>query len=1025
MNAASFLSRKKGSLCIWISLCVISVYVIFGSVQHGRRQNEESYAVSIHHYGIDAREMEKSITLPLEDALFSIPGVAFVQSSSENSQSRVFVRFKKQRAFQGEAVREAVHGVYETLPSSVQRPEIRSSDNSMVPVWAAAFYGANDAGIDTALYLEKNLKPKLESLDGAGELRVSGAGIKEIIIAIDQEKEASLGLSAEAVALALERNDDLFSAGIMVHGGREIIVTVDGRYGNETAPGQGAAAALSEALIAAETGKVIRLADIASVFENERTPDTISRLNGRKAAVVSVMGVSGADLRKLSQDIRHELTHSDLPLQYTILSDRGAEESAAFKSVFLAALQGAFMIALICLVLNRGKQESLFGIKWASVFCALFVPAVCLVSIALLSVCGFPPDRFLLAGIAAGIGASVDPAILCCERLRNCKCYSRAAAELGKIRPPLVAGTLTTVIVLIPLLAMDSGVGPIILAIGAITLVSLLLGLMLLPPLLLWDINAPEPPASPQGRSVKAQKIISVRNSGYALSAYRKLMRCIYRFLALNARLCIRHPAMVCVFGIALTIAGIAALVLHGVDPPIDASGDSVYGHIEFESGMVIEETDALLTDYGLALSALPEIANVQTAARTASGSALISFDPQRTNAENVRRAARSIAIPHGFIFFPETSKHERQWKIKISGDDDKKLRDLAEQLAFLCRGVPIVTDIVLNFKEGSRKQIWVPDREKMAGSGLSFFRTAHSIRRGIFGPVIYKKKNSGREIDVRVTSVNSISALNENAFSAPEIKDVPGFLINSGASAGNSVRLDSIMKVSGESGNFNVIRENRRRTASITVITPPIDAKKAKALLESVFEKLDLPSSYVVEFDKDAIQSARAVSGTFIAFLFALVFCYMAMAALNESFVVPLIVLSVIPPSLSIPALYIALTNNSINIQTACAFIVVSGIAVNAALFCLSELRNLSWINGCSNIRNIYRVLRKKFPCLFSITITTIAGALPFLFLKENSNNFIRVLSLITSLGVSASCLCSISILPVIYVLVYSRKLK
>lgn len=158
---SSFLKRKKAALCILAGLCAISLFAVLSSKSIEIQNKGGFYAVKIKHYGIDAAEMERSVTIPMEDVLFAIPGVSAVQSSSENSLSSVYISFKHGVFGSYEAVRDAAQRVYETLPSSAQRPEILSSGNSRVPVWSASVF-ADSA--DTARLLEKTVKPRLESL---------------------------------------------------------------------------------------------------------------------------------------------------------------------------------------------------------------------------------------------------------------------------------------------------------------------------------------------------------------------------------------------------------------------------------------------------------------------------------------------------------------------------------------------------------------------------------------------------------------------------------------------------------------------------------------------------------------------------------------------------------------------------------------------------------------------------------------------------------------------------------------------
>jgi multidrug efflux pump subunit AcrB len=932
--------------------------------------------------------MERSAAIPLEDALSAIPGVYSVYSSSENSMARISVRFGRGNRGQYEAVREAAQKVYEAMPPSAQRPEIQSSDDSRIPVWSAAVSGGAEHSADTALYLERIIKPRLESLEGVGEALISGTGLQEIIVALYPEKAAALGLNPSAVAAALAANDALFSGGTLEYLGREITITVDGRAdsaadsGYSTAP---AAAVLGEVLVPLGEGRSIALSEIAEVYEQERSPDTLARLNGKKAAVISVMGSSGADLRKLSRDIHRELASRPFPFEFTVLSDRGAEEAAAFRSVFGAALQGAFLVALAAFLLNRGKSRAAF-------FCAVSIPAVCLVSAALLAALGFSPDRSVLAGIAAGAGAAADAVILCSEKLKSCRNYSEARSALGRIRGPLIAGSATTVAALLPLPAMGFGeLGVIACAIAAVTVTALLLSICLLPPLLLWDSKAPPP---------------RVKTHAYVSGRYvRRIIRVLRRFLAADVRLCARYPLRIVIAAAAVSAAGIVALLIRGVDTGAYGSGDSVYAQVEFDGGLLAEETDRLLAAYGEDMASRSGINNVETGARTGSGSVLISFDPKRISAEKVRELARSSAIPGGFLFFPETSATERYWEIKIAGDDEARCREIAEELAHSAAAWPLVKERVLNFKQGSKRLDLLPDRERLAGSGITLSLAADTARRGIHGPVAYKRIGLRGETDVRVRT-GGPSPYRSAALGIPVFSE----------SGGGHPRMDTLMRLREGYEPASIRREDRRRTASITISTKSMDPRRVQKALAGLLQKPDLPPGYVIEFDPAAIRQAELLSQSSLFFLLALVFCYMVIAAVNESFLLPLAVLSAIPPSLAIPALCLAAAGRPFNPAAACAFVAVSGMTVNAAVLCAGAFLE-SKNTGAS--MGLYRALRQNMPALLATTATTVAGALPFLFLGEGANTPARTLSLVMALGVGSSCFWAISAVPALLILI------
>ena len=1046
--------RPLASCCLLAVIAVMSVFALINSGEGRESGGDITYRITIRHYGVDAGEMEKSTAIPLEDALSAIPGADRILTISENSRVRAFVTFPPRRRFPAkndndryDAVREAAQRVYETLPPSAQRPELGSSGNSQVPFWTAAVYSATV--YSTAVYssadsansiagslnrnftpsgalLEQTIKPALASIEGIAEVEIAGPGIREILILMDHDKIASLGLSLSGISGALAANDALFPAGAMLCNGSEIPIYMDARYRDTNA--------LGEALIPLENGHV-RLKTLGEIKELERDGDSISRLNGKKTAIISVTAVSGADTRILSKRIKKELDKlAGLDLEIHILEDRGAEEAAAFRSVLIAALQASVLVAFSMILLGWGKSA---GPKNALI-CSIVIPLILIISAALLSAASFMINRKFLAGLAIGVGCAVDAVILSAEGFgfgkkstndnritgRNSAKYTDEPPHimLHRVWPPIISGGATTIAAILPLLALttNADITVIACALGIVTIVSAFLALTLLPPLFL---RRKEPDKNTELFSFPARKFNLFFT--FAPDLIKKTKRHYSRFLANIVRICKRQPLFIPVLSLVISAAAVLCLVLSGADIAGEQTEDSIYVQIEFEGGLLKEEADTHLAAWAEALCEHSAVKEVQTIARTGSGNALITFDPQKIKINNLRELVRSKTIKGAFVYIPEPSREDRIYTITVSGDDAEKCRELARMAAALCSTEPgsieqisagqssggQFKETVLNFKQGGPKFTLYPRRESLAQAGVYFSHTADTVRRGIHGPVAYKRNENGRDIDVRMKFHETLGG--------DGILKIP---ISAG-NAAETISIGSITEAVRTQDISAIQRENRRRIASISVRTGPGDPRIIRSRIMETLKNLELPPGYKIEFDREAIRQAEALSGKILNFLFALIFCYMIMAATEESFILPLIILASVPPSLAIPVMVLAVTGTPVNTAVACALIAVSGMTVNASVISAGALiRGLretttdttgADTGGKRESFSVYRILKSRLPVLLAATGTTIAGGLPFLFLKEGNNALIKTLALVTVLGVGTSFFCSITLIP------------
>ena len=1000
----SWFRRPLGAICVLLSLTILSVYVILNA--EGRRDDtkEISYRVTIRHYGSDVHEMERIAAIPLEDALSAIPGIIRILTRSENSQVRAYAYFRRnRRGFLAheddyyDAVREAAQGVYETLPSSAQRPEISSSGDFRVPFWTAAFYGSNEKEEPPpGALLERVIKPVLNSIEGVGEVEISGPGIMEIIITLDQEKTAALGLSPGGISAFLGNNDAIFRGGNTSYQGLEIPIHIDGRYSDLDA--------LGEALIPLPSGGLVSLKTIGIVREQEREADTLSRLNGKKTSIISITAASGVDKRILSKKIEKEMEKfSSLPLEFRILEDRGAEESAAFRSVLIAALEASFLLVLAIIPLARGKSGGLLS----GAICAAAIPIITIISAAILSAAGFPVNRKFLAGLAVGIGGAVDAVFLSAEGFSRTRSIVDSKEILRGIWPPLAAGAATTIAALLPLteIGAPGDITVIAFALGTVTIVSAALALGLLPPLfLLANQGTFQSHANSQGNlQFKFPK---------AAGQIKKIRRRITRFFTATVLFCAKKSLVVPVISFGLSIAAILSLSAAGADTSGEWAEDSVYVRIEFEGGFQKEEGDKLLASWAQEIMKNPSVREVQTGARVGSGYALVTYDPDKTDITGMRSFINSKTISGAFIYTPEPSPADRIWNINVSGDDAEKCRELAVIAASLCSSLSFVKETVLNFKEGGPRLTLLPRRDLLALRGISFSFPADTIRRGVYGPVAYKRTGDSGEIDVRLRfgpQGNPEGSLGEN-----DVLWVP-----LPTALGESIYSGSVMEPIRTADASGITREDRRRTASFSIRTDPGDPRIFREKTMEVLVNLELPPGYKLEFDPQAIREAEELSGKFLNFLWAVLFCFMVIAAAEESLILPLIVLLSVPPSLAIPVLALTLSLTPVSSAAACALVAVSGMTVNASVISAGEIwrrispQEFSKYNLSAKGGLIYRILRGRISALVATTGTTIAGALPFLLLKEGSNGMLRTLALVTVLGVGTSFLCSITLVP------------
>jgi multidrug efflux pump subunit AcrB len=159
-------------------------------------------------------------------------------------------------------------------------------------------------------------------------------------------------------------------------------------------------------------------------------------------------------------------------------------------------------------------------------------------------------------------------------------------------------------------------------------------------------------------------------------------------------------------------------------------------------------------------------------------------------------------------------------------------------------------------------------------------------------------------------------------------------------------------------------------------------------------------------------MEASDRLRGIAWSFVVAACLSYMVMAALTESFGVPIAVLSALVPSLAVPALVVLASRVQLDSSIACSFVAVSGMAVNASVLTVDEWR-LGTRRRADSAYELYALVRARVGSLAATCGTSVAGAVPFLFLREEAGSLVKSLALVAAAGTGASFFVAVVVVP------------
>lgn len=424
-------------------------------------------------------EVERFVTEPVERTVSRVPGVRSVDSRSREGQSLVRLQFHwgTDMEFAMLHVRERLDNLVGGLPESAERPVILTSDPTNDPIIALAITGA-DLG-ELRDLTDAVFKRRLEQLDGVAQASITGGPVREIQVEVDADRLSLNGVTIAQVTEALDRAN--YSApGGSIRRGRF-------RYSLRTLGEFREVEDLEEVVVARPAaGGVVRLRDVALVYEGEAERETVARFNGEAAIGLLVYKESGSNTVRVADQVEEVLTQlrAEFPeVSIEVASSQATFIADAISNVVQALLLGGVLAFLVLFLFLRDPRYP--------VAVGLAIPISVMAAFALCYLADVSLNVMSLGGLALGVGMLVDNSIVVLENVfRHREEEGRSASDSASIGAKEVAGaitasTLTTIAVFGPVLYVKGVAGALFedlsLAVAFSLLASLLVALTLLP----------------------------------------------------------------------------------------------------------------------------------------------------------------------------------------------------------------------------------------------------------------------------------------------------------------------------------------------------------------------------------------------------------------------------------------------------------------------------------------------------------------------------------------------------------------
>ncbi|NVJ60492.1 MAG: efflux RND transporter permease subunit [Gammaproteobacteria bacterium] len=939
-----------------------------------------------------AEEIEETITRPMEEVLATMSSIKTLYSTTTDNNAQIFLQFdwEQNARIKGVEAREKIDAIRGELPQDMQRYFVFTGGTGDMPVLQLRISSQRDLSNAYDL-LDRKLKRPIERIDGVSKVDLYGVDKRQIKIQLNADRITAHNIDLNDLNRRLQQENFSLSAGLITDGNFRYRVKPQGEY---------ASIEDIENLVINQQG--LRLSDIAEIVREQPIAFEGRHLDGDYAIGMSVTREANANLVEVATQViaAIEAAESDPAFEGIKLFTMDNQAEGVTSSLRDISYSGIIGFVLSIVVLYFFLREIT-----STLIVALAVPFSLTITLAFMFFLDVSLNILSMMGLMLAIGMLVDNAVVVTESIfryqekypdDNQKAISLGVKEVGTA---VFAGTITTAIVFLPNIVGEKVDVTVFLSHVATTIVialgaSLFIALTVIPLLL------------------SKFKIKNLEKSSPFINRltirYEKFLRWSLSRPKLSGLM-----ALLIVCSVAIPAQFVTK------DNYVDDTKRRLFLPYNIDSQYTIERVEkAVDTIEGFLYSHQDEldIDTVYSYYRSDLAQSTILLKEKEGATKSVTEIRDFIEknLPKIAIGNPTFERNRGQQegvKIYVSGDSTEVLRDLSNEVARVINTVDGVYDARSEATSKDREVQVIVNRVKAQTVGLDPSQVASMIAIAMRGQPLRSYRGNDREVDM---------ILEFGKQDRQSLGDLKHLMIPRPGQ--DAVPLSSIAEFNIKQASNTIQRRDRRTSIGIVAnLDEGITLDQAKEKIKEVMKTVSLPSGYQWNLGQAFQREQDADNVMLWNMLLAILMIFVVMAALFESILFPLAVISSILYAVVGVFWFFFLTGTQFSVMAMIGILVLMGVVVNNGIVLVDHINHLR-STGFARHDAIVQAGKDRIRPILMTVATTILGLIPLsvgdttIGGDSNSPPYYPMARAVIG-GLAFSTIVSLLILPTIYI--------
>lgn len=963
--------------------------------------------------GAAPAEVESSVSKTIEEAVSAVEGIDKITTNSYESVSMIVIQYKDgiNADLALQECERRVSTVKEKLPSSCREPRFMKFDINAFPIMNIAV-NANIPEKEFYEIIDRDIKTSLQQVKGIAAVDILGGNEREIEIKVDALKLEQHGLSLLQLQQVIAASNIDFPAGKIKDDETKYLVRLSGKFRTLDQIRNLVVGATRE-------GTAIRLEDVASVVDGVRKSPNMARINGKPAIGITIQKQTDGNAVDISKEVRKIIAryaekYTARQMEFVIASDTSEFTNEAVNNVMKDLILAIILVSVTMLLFLHTFRNL--------VFILVSIPTSVISTFVFFSLFGFSLNLLTLLALSIVIGAIVDDAIVVLENIyRHMEMgKTRWQASLdaaGEIGLTVSSITLVLIAVFLPIGLTTGITGQILKAFSMTIVISILLSLLVsftLVPLL-------------TSRFGKLKEYDNNRFLDRFLLAFENFVNRIKKLVLSGLQKTIEHKALTILIASAMLVASVLLIIGGFIQTEFLDFGDrrEFILSMETERTSTLEQTHAMCMEVEKELLKYPEVKTIYTKVGTRTGKMssletpfaaefIIGLAPRTKSntstklfAQNLKNDLKGTFVGPVFriVEINFLGMAGQPVEIYVRGNNPDSARVYSATVVEELQKITGLSDIQSSVEHGNKEYVVDFDREKLARVGLTIGEIGAQMYLAYEGNRDLKYTEGNNEYDI-YTSFDEFNRQNKS--------DLEN--ISFSTRAGQLIKLSQVADIRESESPTGLTRYNKITSVSVTsnIIGKTIGTagEEIKARLAST----RIPDGVDVVYAGEMEQQNKSFASMIVALIASVIFMYLIMVALYDSYIYPLVVMLSLPLAVIGAFLALALTGKTLSLFSIMGIIMLMGLVAKNAIL-IVDFANKLQEEGKDVRTAIADATAVRFRPILMTNLALIVGLFPIALATGAGAEWKSSLGWVLIGGLSSSMVLSFLVVPVIYV--------